>query len=326
MKTILGSVALVLLGGVLLSTAGCKTTCGKDEQSGASGCTSKSLTEFKGTQESKSFAYAAGDSLTIETVYGVVNVEQGTADQVSVTFDPFDFEGYDEKDIATRQMGSPANGGNLVLEAGTGSVKASRSGDTTNGLGATITVSLPSNFSGTLTIINHGDGPVQHFDTNVDYVGQAVALNVTGEAGLGDCKIQGAPSVVNTKVDCAKEVDVYDVSDNVTITSREGLPFDDVAAVALRLSSISDTASGGKIHSGDGPVDITFPSGANFSVQASAPNGEVVEGTVPAACVLDTAAATAKTVTCGSGGANYEVSTDGVNDSVFAAGRVILHF
>lgn len=320
MKTILGSLALVLLGGVLLtSVPGCKNTCGETE-SGASGCKSTSVTEFKGTAKTESVPYTPGDSISIETVYGEVNVVQGTADQIQVTFEPFDYEGYEEEALAVRQMNE-----NLEFNISGTAFSVLRKGDPTNGLGGHITVKLPTNFNGTLTVKNHGDGPLQYFDSNVDYVGQAIAVSVTGDSAIGNCTVKGAVSVVNTTVNCGDLVTVSGVSDNVNITARDGTGFDE-PTVIVSLASISATATGGTIHSGDGPIDMTFPSGAVFSVQSTANKGSVNEGTVPSNCTIETAAETAKTVSCGVGGPNYVLTADGENGSVFEhAGTIYLH-
>jgi hypothetical protein len=321
MKTILGSVALVLLGGVLLtSVPGCKTTCGEDEQSGASGCTSKSVHLFNGTPVTQSnIAYNPGDTLTIETVYGDVEVTQGAADTISVTFEPFDYEGYDEEDLAVRQMNE-----HLDLKYGSTAITASRIGDTTNGLGAHIRVQLPQNFSGKLIVKNHGDGPLNFFNTDIDYVGQATAVDVNGGSPLSDCEVNGSPTVKDTVVNCGDVINVQHVSDNVTLTSREGHGLSEPAAIRLVIDSISATATGGSLTTPDGNIDANFPASAAFSVQATAPNGSVNENAP--SCTVEENGPTAGTVTCNPGTnlPNYTLHTDGDNE-VITAGTIYVN-
>lgn len=321
MKKFLGSVALALLGGViLLSVPGCKTECGEDEESGASGCAAKSLTRFNGTPVTPAAVdYNVGDDITIEAAYGDVKVVQGNATQFEVTFEPFDYEGYDEKDLAVRQMNE-----NLDLSIQGSTIKAVRKGDTTNGLGAHITVKLPTNFNGKLTIMNHCDGPLNHFESDIDYAASATAIDVTGEGALSECHVDGSPTVINTRIDCGDDVKLLNVSDNINVTVREGTGFDEPIAT-ISLAGISDTATGGTINVADGPIDITFPGSSDYSILANAPTGSVNSGTVPTGCVENAASEQSKGYTCGAGGPTYNITTNGENDSVFAAGTIYLH-
>lgn len=324
MKKFLGSLAFALLGGVILtSVPGCKTSCGEDEESGATGCTAKTLTRFNGTPDTKTVPWTSGAPISIETVYGDVKVVQGTADQIEVTFEPFDYEGYDEKDFAVNQMNTM-----LTLEAGT-VIKALRHAnadgqDPTNGLGVHVTVKLPSNFDSTLTINNHGDGPLNHFESDIDYAANAVAINVTGGGPLARCNIDGSPTVVNSTVNCGKEVKLVNVSDNINVTVTDGVGFDDPAAYIV-LAGISATATGGSVNVADGSIDIEFPSGADYSISANAPLGGVNPNVVPGTCVENAASEQSKAYTCGAGGPTYNLKTDGENDSVFQAGTIYLH-
>ena len=328
MKNILGSVATLLLGAVILSSAtGCKTACSETDK--GSECTAKSLTRFDGTAASKSTDYGAGNSLNVDGVYGNVSVKSGAqTGKVEVTFQPFDYQGYDEESIAQDEMNQDLD---LTVSGGeTVNVSATRH-DSSNGLGANIQILLPAEFAGAITINNHGNGAIagnaHEFDTFVDFVGTSSSVNVKGGADLGDCVVKGSPSVTSSTVDCGHLVNVTNVSDNITLTSREGEKFDD-PTIVFALAGISAGSGGGTVTaSTDGPIDGTFPAAATFSVQAYAPNNGVVnEGTLPAGCTKEEVAAGSKTITCGTGGPNYTLTANGETDSVFANGNIYLHW
>jgi len=330
MKHFFGTFALGLMGFTLLAVNGCKLSdCGKDEKEGSDGVClqGKSLTKFDGTDVSKTVDYQAGGSLTVATAYGNVTIEGGApAGKVEVIFKPFDFEAYDEKDLATRQMNE-----NLVLTIKDGAnidVSAGRQGDPTNGLGASVTVKLPPEFDGNITIQNDGDGPLANdgeFDVNVNAVAKAKTVTLNNKASLGDCSVSGAATVVSTGVTCHGKVSVVGVSDDVNITT-DGEGMDD-PSVVLRVASVSAGAKGGKIRVNDeGSIDATFPASGNYSVHASAPLGAVDTGAPPASCTVSESAAADKTVACGSGGPAYDLFTNGTNGEVFLEGNVKLSY
>lgn len=327
MKQLFGTLALGLVGIALLGSSGCKLVCKENEQEKGGECIGKSLTKFDGTDVPKTVAYQAGGNVSVSTVYGNVTIESGApAGKVEVIFKPFDFEGYDEKELATRQMNE-----NLSLNITEGAdieVSAGRKGDPTNGLGASVTVKLPPDFNGNLTILNHGDGPLANageFDVDVNAVASAKTVTLTNKASLGDCAVKGATSVVSTGVTCHGKVTVTGVADDVNITT-DGEGMDD-PSVVLRVASVSAGAKGGKITvSEEGSIDATFPTSGNFSVHASAPLGAVDPGAPPATCTMTEASTTDKTVACGSGGATYDLFTNGENGSVFLEGNITLKY
>ena len=61
------------------------------------------------------------------------------------------------------------------------------------------------------------------FDVEVKYVAAATSVNIHGGASLGDCIVKGTASITNSVVNCGQLVDVRGVSDNFTLTSREGV-------------------------------------------------------------------------------------------------------
>lgn len=327
MKQLFGTLALGLMGVALFATGGCKLTCKENEQESGGECIGKSLTKFDGTDVSKTVPYQAGGSVTVSTVYGNVTIENGApAGKVEVIFKPFDFEAYDEKELAIRQMNE-----NLSLNINEGAnidVTAARTGDPSNGLGASVTVRLPPEFDGNLTILNHGDGPLANageFDVDVKGVGQGKTLTLTNKSSLGDCSVNGAASILSTGVTCHGKVSVLGVSDDVNITT-DGEGMDD-PSVVLRVAAVSAGAKGGKITvNEEGSIDATFPATGNFSVKAKAPLGAVDPGAPPASCTVSETAAADKTVACGTGGPIYDLFTNGENGSVFLEGNIKLSY
>ena len=316
MKTLYGTIAFAVLGATLFSATGCKVACKDNETDNGGTCIAKSLTKFNGTPSSSTVDYQAGTPLSIEGVYGNINVESGAAaGKIEVTFEPFDYEGHDEKDLAVRQMNE-----NLAMNTdltGGVHVTAARTGDTSNGLGADITVKLPADFDGNITVYNHGNGPLNEFDLHVDFVGKSKSVSITNDSGIGDCKIQGAATVTDTKATCGDLITVLDVSDNVNI-NKVGLSPGDEATVVLRMASIAATATGGTILTEDGSIDATFPATGTYAIQAFSPTqGTVTEGTPPASCTVETAAPGSKTITCGAATPLYKVTAgqDGLGDS-----------
>ncbi|MFO0572011.1 MAG: hypothetical protein U0263_40685 [Polyangiaceae bacterium] len=317
MKTLYGTIAFAVLGATLFSATGCKVEdCPDSEKKGGVCVVGKSLTKFNGTPSSNTVDYQAGTPLSIEGVYGNINVTSGAAaGKVEVTFEPFDYEGHDEKDLATRQMNDNLKM-NTDLTGGV-HVTAVRTGDTTNGLGANITVKLPADFDGSISVYNHGNGPLNEFDLNVGFVGKSTSVSITNDSGIGDCKIQGAATVTDTKATCGDLITVLDVSDNVNIT-KKGLSAGSDATVVLRMASIAATAAGGSIVTEDGSIDATFPATGTYAIQAFSPTqGIVTEGTPPASCTVETAAPGSKTITCGAATPLYKVTAgqDGLGDS-----------
>ena len=323
MKSILGSVASLVLGAVILSAAtGCKVACKDNEQDNGGECTAKSLKRFEGTETAVSpVSYASGDNVRVETVYGNVYVKQGVTGKVSATFAPFDYEGYDEKDLATRQMNENLHVTNLTGGPEIG-LSATRD-DVSNGLGAHITLLIPPEFDGTITVENRGKGPINEFNSHVDFVGSATTVNVHGGASLSQCTVTGAASVTNTVVDCGDSVDVRGISDNFTLTARREGQIEDVA-MHIELGSVSSTATGGIANSG-GLINAWFPANDNFSVHSTVadPKAVIDPGTLPSGCLTSDNNAT---ITCGTGGPVYTLSNTGATDEVFDNGSIFLQF
>jgi hypothetical protein len=186
---------------------------------------------------------------------------------------------------------------------GEGIVATSDRHDSTNGLGADITLFLPPEFDGALVLRNDSDGPVNPGEIEAAFVGQASSVDVSTES-LGDCSIDASGSVLFTRAHCDGAIVASGVSDEVDIAST-GLSGD----IDVTFAEISADSPGGNIESEDGDISVDFPNGASFTVQAeSSEDGAVSAGPLDDACVGAAAADTAKSYTCGDGGPNYVVT------------------
>lgn len=329
MKTVFQTLAFVALGAVVFSTTGCKLTCSESEEEKGGQCIAKSLTKFEGTASSQSSPFTTGQTVAVKGLFGHIKVVQGsTAGEVKVNFQPFDYQGYDEKDLATSQMNDNLSV-SLTTDADNNIVaQVQRVGSSSTGLGCDVTLEVPSDFDGRLVLDNLGAGTFAshgEFDVTAEYVGSATSVSIKADAGVSNCTLKGSPTVRKTDVTCGDVVTVTNVSDDVNITSKSSGNFDD-PSVILSVASISDSATGGKITVSEGGIQATFPATGNYAVQASAPKGNVDMGTAPSGCGVQEAASTAKTLTCGSGAAVYQLSTDGENGSVFTEGNITLAY
>jgi hypothetical protein len=296
---ILRSLVLSLGVASVCNVTACDVGC-IDDGSGVR-CTGKSLKEFLGQRSApQAFDRAPGSALTIDVIYGNVLLDRSASGKLEVEFAPFVYAGHDE-DAAARQMLTT----NLQTTANAGTVTVARQGGS-NGLGADVIVRIPDTFDGPLTVINRGDGPLNHFDLKIQSVGKASTLAVTNQSILGGCWVQGAPTVKNTIVSCGDGVSVFDVADKVDITNRDDDHDDQNPAVTVRLAGVSP-GGGGRISSTSGAVAVTFPKGG-YVVKASSPvRGTVREGALPAGCTKTEASPANKTITCGTGPV-YDVS------------------
>ena len=302
-------VRLAVLFGALLGASGCELQECETEE-GESALCAKSLTRFVGEEERETLPYTNGTNLTVNGIYGEINLFAGTAGEVEVVFEPFNYRAHDAEDAARDELENNFDR-SFELSSGTLVVTTGRH-DATNGLGSNIDVYLPPEFDGAIVVRNDSDGPVNPGKIDVEYVGEAWSVDVSTD-DLGDCNIDGADSVVSTRAHCDGAITVTGVSDEVDIAST-GLSGD----VAVVMTAIASAESGGSIMTEDGDIDLTFPAGAEFTVQAqSTEDGSVSASSLDEACIGDVAADSAKSYTCGEGGPNFVVTagTDGVGPS-----------
>jgi hypothetical protein len=291
----------------VLATVSVTTSCqvGCIEDGSGTRCVAKSLDRFDGpVAPPLLFDRAPGAPVTIDVLYGNVVVQRSGSGKVEVQFLPFVYAGHDEKASADQQLAQ--NLRTAATAAGAVTVSVRREGGT-NGLGSDVLVRLPDTFDGPLTVVNHGDGPLNNFDVKIEFLARATTLNVTNNSMLGICWIQGAPTVRSTTVQCGEDISVFDVSDDVTIASTETMHDPESPAVTLRLAAVSPSSRGGRITSASGAVAATFPRAGSFVLNARSPvKGLVQEGAVPPNCRAQAASPSQKTISCGSGPA-YEL-------------------
>ncbi|MBK8996742.1 MAG: hypothetical protein IPM35_13485 [Myxococcales bacterium] len=278
---------------------GCSVTCIED----ASGtkCSAKSLVRYDGAPSApQAFDRAPGTPLTIDVLYGNIDVQRSASGKLEVQFFPFAYAGHDEKALADQQLAQ-----NLRTAAAPNLVTVGREGGS-NGLGANVVVRVPDNFDGPLTIVNKGGGPLNNFDLKVQAVGRATALSVTNQSSLGACWIQGAPTVRSTTVQCGAGISLFDVSDEVNLTNTDQSHDGPNPAITVRLAAVNPGSRGGRISTVSGSIAATFPKAGGYVLNAKSPvKGTVQDAAAPPNC-QKTGAPNARSVTCGAGPA-YEI-------------------
>ncbi|HEY3496302.1 MAG TPA: hypothetical protein VGK73_16495 [Polyangiaceae bacterium] len=305
------SLPLVTGLAVLLGTTGCEVENCKGEDGEDAVC-AKSLTRFNGEDiQPDSYAYVPGTSVTVDGNYGNIEVLEGHEGRVSVLFQPFNYRAYDEEDDARDEIENSLDTSFDQDDAGNVTVSTGRH-DSSNGLGADITLYVPPEFDGALVLRNDSDGPVNPGNVDARFVGQAVSVEVSTDS-LGDCSVDSSGSVIFTRAHCDGEIEVTNVSDELDLVST-GLS----GSISVILREIHEGSPGGFIQSEDGDITLDFPGGAAFTVQAQATeDGAIDDGALGDACVADAASDTAKSYTCNDGGPNYVVNAgvDGVGPS-----------
>ena len=225
-----------------------------------------------------SLTYAAGYDLVVDGVNGHIKVARHSGADVKVTFEAFTLGGKSDEDAAKAKEELDND---LILttdDNGRIFVQTDRDGGS-SGLGADITILLPSAFDGHVAI-DQNNGFV-----DVDLGGMSPLSVTIHNDGAGDIDVVGARG----KLDLVGKFDI-DVS---------------VASWASDNGRVETTG-------GTGDIVIAVPSGANGSIQATASDdGEVVVSSPPADWVVDEAAVNSKTVSFGDfSGAVVQVKTD----------------
>jgi hypothetical protein len=267
-----GTLALVTCGVMaLLGTSGCEVAACKNDQ-GENAICAKSLTRFEGDAiEPDAIAYTPGTDVTVHGKYGDIRVVEGAAGEVRVKLEPFDYRAHDAEAAARAEIADHLDYSFAENDLGI-SAETDRH-DSTNGLGADITLFLPPEFDGKLELGNESDGPVNPGDIEAEFVGAATSL-ILATGSLGDCIVNGAPSVGYTRAHCDGEIVLTDVSNGgmISTTGLEG-------SIRLELAGITDGGGGGTISTEDGDITVKFPSEASFSLVALAHDEGTVTGT-----------------------------------------------
>jgi len=297
---------------VALGASGCEVAACKNDD-GKNAICATSLTRFEGDAiEPEALAYTPGTDVTVTGKYGDIRVVEGVAGEVRVKLEPFNYRAHDAEAAARKELSENLDYSFAVDDLGI-SVETDRH-DSKNGLGADITLYLPPEFDGKLQLGNQSDGPVNPGDIEAEFVAAASSL-ILATGSLGDCIVNGAPSVGYTRAHCDGEIVLTNVS-NGGMISTTGLD----GAIRLELAQITDGGGGGSISTEDGDITVKFPSDASFSVNAFAhEEGTVTGASLEEVCEYESRADDAKSYTCGDavGGPHYSISAgdDGVGPS-----------
>lgn len=258
---VVSAIGLVALA---IGAFACEVSECDNEETGAEGVCAKSLTRFEGPSRSGSQPYTPGATVSIDSPNGNVRVVQGSGSEVAGTFEPFVLRAFDtpeeawNADLARLTAEVRTEAGNVVVDV-------DRESGSPGTLGADITVALPPDFGGILSV-NQQNG-----STEVDFVGAAVGVLVTSNNGSCDVATGSAG--------------------NVAVTCENGDLDASIGAVAAQTGTGFET--------GNGTITLALPTTGAFSVQAQAMDGGVVQtNNVPATCTVNEASPSAKTVSC----------------------------
>jgi len=311
MKSLFSSVSLLALCGSTVLLGGCEAKDCTTEEGNDAVCAA-SLKVFEAQPQTLEQDYLDGAQVNIKGLYGDILVRVGSPGVVSAEFTPFNYRGEGEDLEAKQELED-----NIDLAAetdadGNVTISVGRHG-ATNGLGSHITVSLPPEFNGPLVVENDGEGVINQGAIDVSFVGDSTVLNVVNH-GLENCNIlRGtdsepvAPSAL-TSVDvrCGADITVRGVNDDVVVHSAAEFH----SNIRVEIASVSATSNGGRINGDDTSIELILPEGGNFNVDASVGAGATIKNLdLPASCEASVDEPSAKLLSCGTGGAVYQVST-----------------
>ncbi|HVJ13943.1 MAG TPA: hypothetical protein VM686_00820 [Polyangiaceae bacterium] len=271
----------------------------------------EALQRFTGTDVTSSQPYVAGMDLVVDHVKGLIRLVPGEPGVVSATFSPFTYRGASAETEATEDMMTGWSG-EVLTEGNEISVISQQLG--WDEVGAELTVEVPPEFDGAIKVVNQAAGEIEEADIAIDEGAVASAWSVHLQSlGLGDCDLDGAPTVKDTVVECRGVIEITNVSDDVTAYSDGLVGSDAPFGVRVFFAAISAEASGGDIESTDGNVELNLPAEGSFQITAT-PNAD---GAVNVVTPPDGCLASGNTVACGTGGAVYIASAG--TDSLQAA-------
>jgi hypothetical protein len=299
------SLSLTALGlSALTFAAGCEVSkCKTDE--GQDATCAESLETTYGTEVTMEQPYDADMDLTIESVKGEVILVLGDPGVVSVDLKPFTVRGH-SKDVDAQEDLEQGWSGDVRTEGNAVVVETLQTGESDE-VGANLYVRVPPEFNGAIRIVNHSVGEVDVGKISIQEGAAASAWSVSMESfGLGDCNLDGSVTIIDTFVDCEGEVEITNVSDNVTALGRGTILDNAPFGVRVSFAGISADAEGGEIASEHGNVELNMPADGNFQITA-APNADGAlqfgGSTLPPDCESSD-----NVVSCGTGAAVYLVS------------------
>jgi len=275
MRQILRVISVGMVGLAALWTAGCECQQSTDEN-GNTISVCESLERFNGTPVTRSLSYEDGTDILVEGVNGNIDITSG-GDTVEVTFQPFSSRGHSNEDAAERDIED-----DLVLEtddSGKLHIRVSRASGASSGLGADMTIRLPSSYTGGVTI-DAGNGYV-----TAALAGTQASTTVKND-GSGDLEISGAAGALAIEGG-------FDIDVSVASWGASG-----------EDGTITCTGSLGE-------VAVSVPADADGLMTATSRDESVVVAEEPAGWVIDESSSSSKSFTFGAGqGANVVVSGD----------------
>lgn len=316
------------LTAVALSTlalsAGCEVSKCETEDGQDATC-AESLERYTrdGSDQTYSEAYEPGMNVVVDNIKGDIFVRPGNAGVVEIVASPFTYRGHSKDTEAGDDI---TNGWSGTIEAADGQITfITYQQGGWDEVGTTLTVFLPPEFDGALRVVNQGAGNLEEADIDISDDGAGSPLgsahSLTVESmGLGECNINGVPSVTSTTASCRGEIEITNVSDNVT-AHADGIASDsDPYMVRVSFAGISADATGGEISTTEGHVELNMPADGNFQITA-APNED---GVVNIADVPDGCEASDNVVSCGTADASYIVNAG--TDDTFDPANVNIDF
>ncbi len=214
----------------------------------AAACTVKSTKLFEGSPATETGEWRTGDELWIQSPNGSIVVDTADEERISATVNPFVLLAHDATDEEARDELEKLNlsvGWEELADGGTRiSVDLDREGKVSSSLGGDLAVTIPEAFDGALRI-SHENGP-----TEIKDPGDAVYVEVASENGSCDLNL-GAPRGVD--VECGN------------------------GSLEATVSGVPDSFGGGRIRTGNGDIEIAFPSNGTYQVIAESKGGGTVD-------------------------------------------------
>lgn len=159
------------------------------------GCvvTIEPATRWEGTIESETVAYADDDDIRVVSHNGTVTFQQGSADEITVDFQPFSMRADSEEKLAQQDMEDDLE---LIVEdqGGTVLIEARVADGANGGLGADIVVSLPAGYLGGVEI-EQNNGSID------GSLGAGVPAYTTIDSSNGSVSLSGVAGNLAIEID-----------------------------------------------------------------------------------------------------------------------------
>jgi hypothetical protein len=264
----------------------------------AAGCSAKAAKLAIGRGFSDDCQWRSGDALTIRGINGRIDVREASGAEVTAEFRPFVLIADDATPSEERRELEKLHGTVELDESSrTINVETVREGQVLSSLGADITVFIPSEFDGPLSV-QQKNGPVV-----ISSAAHASRLGLVSDSG--SC---------NVNVGAAGAFDIH-------------CGFGDLTGMVPVIPQELETAT---FETGRGEVELRFPAHDVFSVRAISNTGGLVDiiNAAEAGCDVLVASDSSKTAVCNGATQDdpvYNVTADTASEAVLAH-DVVLSF